>query len=362
MELLISSSKVLTSDMDLSNAVHLVFDMFQQKVNNNAMCILFLANDNAQLRVFAKDFFSNSKLQFISDKTDSVIWSCYKEQKEYIYADMNILSESDKKIFEYENIKKLINIPLNINNTDKYCVGVFCVGIKDEKYFEGEILDILREISRCFSILIFHRENYLKIKERNRKLEMEVQNVSNELLNKNTMLIQKVRTINSICDILDYSLTNFDLEDVVSHIIEKMKQLFIIETAGIFIYNTKNDEFYTVGGSFGINSVIRTKNKSKSFLNEVVKTKRSVVIKAKTDLQKYSDSDVFEQYLNVKSVVATPILNKSETIAVLVSINKTGLDFSENDIKTLEQLAIIIFDIIEKIKLYNILKDKEAED
>ena len=361
MKLLVSVSNLLTSDMELSDAVHSVFDMLQQKVNNNAVCILFMINDNMQLSIFAKDSFSNSKIQFISEKTNSIIWNCHSDQKEYICEDIKLLSSNDKKIFENENIKKLINIPLTINNPKGYCVGVFCVGIKDEKYFDNETLNTIREIANSFSILIFHRENYLKIKEQNRKLEMETENVTKELLNKNTMLIQKIRAVNIFCDILSYSLSNFSLEKNIQHIVEKIKQLLIVETAGVFIYNNTSDEFYTVGGSFGINNVIKTKNKVNTVLNKVYNKKQSVIVKSKEQLKEYPNSNDLEQYLNIKSVVASPILRDDKIIAILAIVNKTGIEFSEYDVKTLEQLSILVSCIIEKINLYNILKDKEAE-
>ena len=361
MKLLISVSNLLTSDMELSDAVHSIFDMLQQKVNNSAVCILFMVSDNMQLSIFVKDSFSNSKIQFVSEKTNSIIWNCYNEQKEYICDDINSLSQSDKKIFEYENIKKLINIPLNINNPKGYCVGVFCVGIKDEKYFDNETLNTIREIANSFSILIFHRENYLKIKEQNRKLEMETENVTKELLSKNTMLIQKIRAVNIFCDILSYSLSNFSLEKNIQHIIEKIKQLLIVETAGVFIYNNTSDEFYTVGGSFGINNVIKTKNKANTILNKVYNKKQSVIVKSKEKLKEYPNSNDLEQYLNIKSIVASPIVRDDKLIAILAVVNKTGIEFSEYDVKTLEQLSIIVSCIIEKINLYNILKDEEAE-
>lgn len=361
MKLLISVSNLLTSDMELSDAVHSVFDMLQQKVNNNAVCILFMVSDNMQLSIFAKDSFSNSKIQFISEKTNSIIWNCHSDQKEYICEDIKLLSSNDKKIFENENIKKLINIPLTINNPKGYCVGVFCVGIKDEKYFDNETLNTIREIANSFSILIFHRENYLKIKEQNRKLEMETENVTKELLSKNTMLIQKIRAVNIFCDILSYSLSNFSLEKNIQHIVEKIKQLLIVETAGVFIYNNTSDEFYTVGGSFGINNVIKTKNKVNTVLNKVYNKKQSVIVKSKEQLKEYPNSNDLEQYLNIKSVVASPILRDDKIIAILAIVNKTGIEFSEYDVKTLEQLSILVSCIIEKINLYNILKDKEAE-
>ena len=65
--------------------------------------------------------------------------------------------------------------------------------------------------------------------------------------------------------------------------------------------------------------------------------------------------------MNIKSIVASPIVRDDKLIAILAVVNKTGIEFSEYDVKTLEQLSIIVSCIIEKINLYNILKDEEAE-
>lgn len=360
MKLVLSASNILTSDIELLNLIHLIFSILQQKVNNNAICLLFTVSDNCELNIFAKDSFFNLKQQTVSDKTNSIIWNCFNTQKEYISDNINLLSEYDKQIFKNENIDKIITVPLNISN--KYCAGVFCVGIKNIKYFDKEIRDFIIEMAKCFSLLIFHRENYSKIKDQNRKLETELQNISKELVNKNIMLIQKVRNLNAVCDIATYASSNVNLENITSFIIEKIKQLLVVETAGVFIYNTTNDEFFTVGGSFGINNVIKTKNTSITVSNKVLKEKKSVIVKSKEELKKYSNSKCLEQYLNIKTILASPILEGDKVIAIVMAVNKVGLAFSEYDVKTLEQLALEISLIIEKINLYNIhntLKNKE---
>ena len=359
MKLVLSASNILTSDIELLNLIYLIFNILQQKVNNNAISMLFTVSDNFELNVFAKDSFFNLKQQTVSDKTNSIIWNCYQEQKEYISDNMNLLSEYDRQIFKNENVNKIITVPLNINN--KYCAGVFCVGIKDTKYFDKEIRDFIIEMAKCFSLLIFHRENYSKIKEQNRRFETELQNISKELVNKNIMLIQKIRSLNAISDIASYASANINLENTVSYIVEKIKQLLVVETAGVFIYNTTNDEFCTVGGSFGINNVIKTKNKSGTVLNKVFKERKSVIVKSKEELKKYPNSKCLEQYLNIKTLLSSPVLESDKVIAVVMSVNKVGLSFSEYDIKTLEQLALEISLIIGKINLYNIynmLKNK----
>lgn len=360
MKLVVSASNILISDTELLNLIHLFFSILQQKINNNAICLLFTVGDNFELNLFAKDSSFNLKQQSISDNTNSMIFACYQEQKEYISDNINLLNEYDKQIFKNENVSKIITVPLNVGN--KYCAGVFCVGIKDIKYFDKEIKDFIREMAKCFALFIFHRENYSKTKEQNRKFEMELKNISKELVNKNVMLIQKIRSLNAISDIVSYATTNINLENVVSYIVEKIKQLFSVETAGIFMYSSVNDEFYTVGGSFGINNVIKTKNKNNTVSNKVFKEKKSVIIKSKEELKQYPNSRCLEPYLNIKTLVSSPVLKDDKVIAVVMALNKVGSGFSEYDVKTLEALALEISLIIGKINLYNmynVLKNKQ---
>ena len=337
--------------------LHLLFDIFQQKVNNKAVFVLFLLKDNAELKVFAKDAFVNSKVLSISEKTNSIVWKCYKEQKDYIFNDISLLPEYDKKILTSENIQKLINIPLIVNNNDKYCIGVVSVGLKIDRDFNKNMIGIIKEVADCFSALIFYRENYLKIKEQNRKLEMEIQNVSKEFVNKNIMLVQKVRNINAFCDIASYASENSKLEKIVSFITEKIKTLLTVETAGVFIYNSKDECFYTVGGSFGINNVITTNNNA--VLYKVYEEKTSIIVQSKEEFKKYSKSKSLDSYLNIKSFVASPVVLDGSVIAVIMAVNKVGMKFSEYDVSTLEQLSSVISLIINKINLYNITKNKD---
>jgi len=60
--------------------------------------------------------------------------------------------------------------------------------------------------------------------------------------------------------------------------------------------------------------------------------------------------------VNVNSAVFSPSKADDSVAAVIVAVNKIGMDFNDSDIKVLEHISIVLLSIIEKIELYSKMK------
>jgi len=59
---------------------------------------------------------------------------------------------------------------------------------------------------------------------------------------------------------------------------------------------------------------------------------------------------------NLKTAVFLPVRQDNKVIAILVAVNKKDTNFNCSDIRVLEHISIIIYGIIERMKLYEKLK------
>jgi len=312
-----------------------------------------MPSEDGQLKVIAKNGFSLQSIKSISSQSNSPVLQCYKKCEPIIIQDVSLLSRGDEfEIFLNENIVMQMNMPLTDENHN--CIGVLSISSRNKNSFDDDSEETIRIVSKYLAALIVHVQDYKRVKEANRKLEAEIQMTSKELINTNAMLIKKVRDIKAISDISAYASAQFDMEDIVKYIIEKTKEILSVETAGVFLYSNIRNEFFSVEGSFGIYDIIKVKNIDKNIFNKIFLSKKSIIVKDREELKKCC-LELLEK-VNVNSAVFSPAKADNNIAAVIVAINKIGMDFTESDMKVLEHISIVVLSIIEKIELYSKMK------
>ena len=65
--------------------------------------------------------------------------------------------------------------------------------------------------------------------------------------------------------------------------------------------------------------------------------------------------------MKLKSAAFLPIKHENKVMAIAVAINKKNSDFDFTDIRILEHISVIIYGIIDKMKLYNKLKNNDIK-
>jgi len=351
MKLLFSATSVITSDLELTHSIHLIFNIIQRKINNS-VCALFMPSEDGQLKVVAKSGFSLQDIKSISVHPNSPIMQCYKKCEPVTIQDISLLPREISDILNDENIVMQMNVPLIDENHN--CIGVLSINIKNNNCFDEDTDETITIVCRYLSALIIHVQDYKRVKEANRKLETEIQMTSKELIQTNAMLIKKIRDIKAISDISAYASAKFDMLDITKYIIEKIKEILSVETAGIFIYSNTKNEFFSVEGSFGIYDIIKVKNADKNIFNKIFLSKKPVIVPQREDL-KMLCPELLEK-VNVNSAVFSPSKADDSVAAVIVAVNKIGMDFNDSDIKVLEHISIVLLSIIEKIELYSKMK------
>ncbi|MFA7073727.1 MAG: GAF domain-containing protein [Endomicrobiaceae bacterium] len=351
MKLLFSATSVITSDLELTHSIHLIFNIIQRKIDNS-LCALFMPSEDGQLKIVAKSGFSLQEIKSISMNANSPIFQCYKKCESVTIHDVSLLPRDIYDVLSDENIVMQMNIPLIDENHN--CIGVLSINLKNNNCLDNDTDDTITIVCRYLSALIIHVQDYKRVKDANRKLETEIQMTSKELIQTNAMLIKKIRDIKAISDISAYASAKFDMEDITKYIIEKTKEILSVETAGIFMYSAVKNEFISISGSFGIYDIIKAKNADKNIFNKIVLNKKSFIVQDREEL-KISCPELLEK-VNVNSAIFSPSKADDKVPAVIVAVNKIGLDFNESDIKVLEHVSIVFLGIIEKIELYSKMK------
>ena len=352
MNLLFSATSTISSDLELVNSIHVVFNVVQKRIKDS-MCALFIPDESGQLKVFAKTGLLNSEVNLVSQKDNNYIWNTYKEVKEIIVNDKTkIIKEKLGDLYD-DKVGAFMSIPLI--DEDKKCIGSFIVISKIENSFNSDNIDIINSVSKYLVALINRIKDYQAIKETNRKLEIEIEPASKELIKTNDILISKIKNIRSISDIALYVSAKDNIADVMEYITSKVKEILNIEKFGVFIYNEEKKILFSVKNSFGLKNILQIVNKKGTIYNDIINNCNNFILNSDSDLNNYSRILLSDRF-NLKTAVFLPVKHNNKVVAIIVAINKKDSDFNCSDIRILEHISIIIYGIIERMNLYEKLK------
>ncbi len=352
MKLLFSATSIISSDLELVNSVHVIFNVVQKRIKDS-MCALFIPDESGQLKVFAKNGLLNNNLTFIPQDSNNYIWTTYSENKNITINNINKISKENIGDLCNEDIGSLMTIPLIDEN--KKCIGVFVVVSKIENSFNEDNIDVINSVSKYLVALINRIKDYQEIKETNRKLETEVEMASKELLETNNILIKKTKDIKIISDMALYTLTKTNINECIDYIVSKTKEVLDVENFGVFMYDENKNILVSVKGSFGLKESLKISNKKGTIYNDIISSGKNIVLNNDFDLNNYSRNFISDS-VKLKTAVFLPIKHENKVIAIMVAINKKKFDFNFSDIRLLEHISIIIYAIIDKMNLYNKLK------
>ncbi len=348
MNLLFSATSIVSSDLELVNSVHVVFNVVQKRIKNS-MCALFIPDESGQLKVFAKNGLLNSDITFMPKDENNYIWNTYEQIKEIVVNDENKITKENLGGLCDEKVGSMMAIPLI--DEDKNCIGVFVVVSKIANSFNSDNIDIINSVSKYLVALINRIKDYQKIKETNRKLEIEIETASKELIETNSILVKKIKDIRNVSDIAFHATTRIDIADSMEYIIAKAKEILDIENFGIFTYNKENDTFCSVKGSFGSENILKIANKKGTIYNDIINSGKYVVINKDSDVSNYSRNFISDS-VKLKTAIFLPIKQENNVIAIMVAINRKNSDFNCTDVKKMEHISVIIYGIIERMNLY----------
>ncbi len=352
MNLLFSATSIVSSDLELVNSVHVVFNVVQKRIKDS-MCALFIPDESGQLKVFAKNGLLNSDITFMPKDDNNYIWNTYKDTKEIIVNEENKITKENIGGLCYEKVGAVMAIPLI--DEDKNCIGVFSVISKIENSFNSDNIDIINSVSKYLVALINRIKDYQTIKETNRKLEMEIETASKELIETNDILVKKIKDIRNVSDIAFHATTRIDIADSMEYITSKAKEILDIEKFGIFTYNKEEDTLYSVKGSFGLENILKIVNKKGTIYNDIINSGNRIVLNKDSDLNSYLRNSISDS-VKLKSAIFLPVKKEDEVIAIIVAINKKNSSFNCTDVKALEHISVIIYGIIERMNLYKKIK------
>ncbi len=352
MNLLFSATSIVSSDLELVNSVHVVFNVVQKRIKNS-MCALFIPDESGQLKVFAKNGLLNNDITFMHQDSNNYVWVTYEGKKEIIVNDENKITKENLGGLCDEKIGSIMAIPLIDEN--KNCIGVFIVVSKIANSFNSDNIDIINSVSKYLVALINRIKDYQKIKETNRKLEIEIETASKELIETNSILVKKIKDIRNVSDIAFHATTRIDIADSMEYITSKMKEILGIEKFGIFTYNKEEGVLYSVRGSFGMENILKIVNKKGTIYNDIINSGNRVVVNKDSDLKDYS-RNLINDSVKLKSAVFLPVKQGNDVIAIIVAINKKDSNFNCTDVKALEHISVIIYGIIERMNLYKKIK------
>lgn len=356
-QMLFSVSKALTSQVDMNQIFNIIMSIIQKKIPD-AMCSVILPGEDGSLKITAKRGYSQSFSKSIKVEEGNPIADAFIMGKMVAVKDLKTFDEKIVKDFISEGAVTQINIPLMDENN--FCLGVLNVSGKNGDIFDADIADTISTVGKYLSIALRNVKLYDKVQELNRRLETEVNITSNELLQTNARLIRKVRDIKALYDISAFASAKFNLNEITKTIVDKIMELTGMETTGILVKNNKTGSFEFLEGSFGIKKDNLAKYTFSADNSELIKKmeKEKLTVVSNSLMNLKQTCPEFLKVIPMSSAIFVPVEQNGGLIGVIVPINKFGSEISDNDVKIVEHIAVLLSGVIEKVELYSELEKK----
>ena len=356
-QMLFSVSKALTSQVDMNQIFNVIMGIIQKKFPE-AMCSVILPGEDGTLKIAAKRGYSQGFAKSIKIEEGNPVADAFVSGK---MVSVKNLNETDKKFaedFTAEGALTQINIPLM--DEKNICLGVLNVSGKNDDIFDVDVAETISTVGKYLSIALRNVKLYDKVQELNRRLETEINITSNELIQTNARLIRKVRDIKALYDISAFASAKFNLSDITKSIVDKIMELTGMETTAILLKDEKTTEFSFLEGSFGMQtedlSMFKFCHKKSNLIKDLEEKKMPVICNNPTDIKQKCPE--FTKVMPMSSAVFVPVEQKDTVVGIIIPVNKFGAEISDNDVKIVEHIAVLLAGVIEKVKLYSELEKK----
>ena len=356
-KMLFSVSKVVSSQIEVSQILNAVTGMLLSKFSN-AMCAVFLPEEDGMLKVVAKRGYSPSFTKSIKMKKGNPIVDAYISTKTTVIKDLSALDEEFYGYFKDEDIVTQMNIPL-INEYGS-AIGVLNVSSKSEEIFRQDIVDVIVLAQQYLSVALRNAAIYKNIVEENAKIKNEMNIMSNEIIKTNSKLVQKVKDLRSLFDMAYLASSSSDVVDVGDVIIQKIREVLGFETGALIVQKDDYQTFYLAAPSFGFSeqrlSEISFDLKTSKILSEAITKKSAIIFNDIEEIKK--NMQEFYQIYNMSSAVFLHVKRANNLNAVMLCVNKFGSKISAEDVTILEHISVILGGIFERMRLYKEYTEK----
>ncbi|MDD5687028.1 MAG: GAF domain-containing sensor histidine kinase [Elusimicrobia bacterium] len=354
LNILFAASKTITSRTEIDDVINMLLDLVYDKMMMSLASVTFQDSDGI-LRIkasrgFSEDFIQNIHLaagegfcgRSFSSKETIIVNDTAKEK-----------NPATEKIVSQEGIVSFVHIPIIVNDKS---IGILSVASKTKNFFDAGIVKTLTTLTNYLAIAIGNSKMYQEIQEFNKRLELEVESTTEELMNTNLRLISKVKEMKALNDIIFSANSKSEIEEIFSSVIEKIKISSNTSIVGFMIYNDL-DTLVGYGDLKGFDLKVSDNNGS-----VLVKTFKEVTSYVSNELFVETAPDLQNLYKNYKvtALVALPLLEK-KVIGLFVLGNKMVGKFSHEDIRFLSIIASQIAELICRAKLYEQVNQRVSE-
>ena len=153
-----------------------------------------------------------------------------------------------------------------------------------------------------------------------------------------------------------------DLDEMLSEVLLKIKEVFQIEGASIALHDPRQKEFYFIRTVEEQQKGTPEKMEGMRFADSygvagwVLRKKEAVLIPDVSTDERFTNQLHIQQNLDTRSMICVPLKTRKGVIGVLYALNKHAAEFTSKDLRLLEILSGPIAVSIENAKLYGEIK------
>ncbi|MBN1385082.1 MAG: GAF domain-containing protein [Elusimicrobia bacterium] len=351
LNILFAASKTITSRVEIDDVINMVLDLVYEKMHLPAVFVSF-PTERGFLKIKASRGVSEETVRDSElPNNESFLGRAFLTKETIVVNDaVKKKLPSTGKVMDKEGIKSFIHIPIIVGDKS---AGVFTVVSGYKKFFSKDMVKTLTAFADYLAVAIGNSQFYQDMQRFNRRLEQEVESTTEELTNTNLRLISKVKEMKALNDIIFAASSKVDMDEMLLTIIEKIKVITNVSTAGFMIYDKETNMLIGCGDIKGFNlNVLKEEDVLiKSFKNASAFISNELFIESAGDLQK-----LYKDY-RITSLVALPLIEEKVS-GLFVLGNKIIGKFLQDDMRFLSVLTSQVAELISRTKLYGQLANR----
>ncbi len=353
MSVLFKAAKSISSHFDLNQTIGRILDIVTERFPETSCTVTFLDDDGflkiRNSRGLSAEFVRNMKLK----RGEGFAGECIDSKKVIVLQDVERdFRGANKEILKNENIRSFAHMPIIVENK---AIGTFNVNASRPDYFTQNVVEVITTLSEYLSIAVTNSRLYDKVKDFNRRLEIEVSYTMSELLKTNNKLVGKIRECRALADVLGIIRSEQDAPKAVERIFDRLKEVVLADFYTFLSYNDETDSWTRYLQVYGYQKMGWDENyklpadpAKQPLISDVIAARKPYMNNETIpELNwKFIPSEVY-----FKNIIILPTYDDHSVNGVIVVANKVGDKFDNVDLDFLSMVASCLSLYIEKQKL-----------
>lgn len=350
MQLLYEASQLLGAPLQLKNGLDTLLTGVLHQYHLNC-CLLLVEADAGRLRVDYAIGVSQTYVQTVEVMTgEGIAGVAYASALARQIDSENEVSDDPflSTLFQRQRLRGARLIPLKAEGR---ILGVAVYGAQQPLVLSLDQQKELAQLSDALALALYNNKKVADLESTKKSLEAQVSSTVQELSRTNAHLVQKVRELKTIYELAISSAASTRVDEIIRLMSACVKELVGVQGAAFFMQSA-GGRFEPILPAFDLSPMLAQglgcERKDCLWVDQVIETREPQILNL---LDSADGLPASWKALEVRSLIALPLLSDGVVKGFFCAINKLNGLFNPDDVRLLSLLTGRVTEMIHRIAL-----------